>query len=196
MIVLAAVNASAQEPSLYIQTFGESSILMMEGIENRDEALLADASELYNTIPATELEASDYICEEITPGGLCGAAIQFNGSYCDRVRLNNFEIIELDPLMALRDPAAPVALVTGALKPSGAAEFTFLGADEMSAAVAATVKEGLDCLLITPNGETKLSHDPRGYVDYAAWTMGEEEPFTLKVCNPSAETVSFTIAIQ
>lgn len=194
----AVAGACAQEPaalSPQMRTFGESAVLMMQGLQAHDPADLTDAAEGFASLNYSELDS--YGVEEATPGDLTGAIVQFNDEYCDLVRKNNFVLVELDPLTMVRATMPEIFLVTKAIKAGGEVTLSFEGSDTVNLAIAASEPSALTLNLSADGNEIPLSTEKSGYVSSAVWDMGPgDNPFSLRIANPSAETVSFTIALE
>lgn len=190
--VYAAVNAPLPEP---LEWFGEGATLMMTGINARNATDLWNAAEKLGHFPYNSIEEVEF--NEKEPGDLTAAAIQFNDTYCSLLLMNDFEIVELDPLDVTRDPDPTLLFLTRGIRGGGELSITLYGSEEMAIGIAASAPSVLQYILESKGRNIPVETGEEGYFSQAVWEMGTEvEPFILTITNPGEATVSFTLALE
>lgn len=203
MLVLGIQGATAagpgSEPSEEMGIFLESCRLLNRGVEERDEALVADASEGFGEIEITEMDAGEFSCNTEDLKVLDLPEIQYNYEFCDVVRKANFDIVKRSALALNRDVTAaqPISTVSRTLSPRSSVTFTLSGAEDMELSLPTTSPADLQLKITCEGVEVPVMTDPGTGFSYARWDMGATEaPFTVTVTNFGDKNASFAIAMK
>lgn len=192
---LGGFTASAATLPDEIDSFRQASVLMLDGIKNHDRAALADASEIFSTIDAEEM--TDVEVTASSPDALANPLVQFNGEYCDIVRQNDFILVQLDQLDAMRALGSGLSKVSRDIAPGADATLTFEGIDEMAVLLVSATPGALKCdIKVNDSTDVEVTSDPDGISSHAVWDNGSDVlPISVNIRNVSDKPVSFALVM-
>lgn len=198
---VSTVNASVDEtPSMSpeMETFLQSSLFLNQGIKSQDESLLADAAEGFSSIEIEELSNEDFSVETSTPLLLLNPEVLYNDIFCDDIRLNQFILIEREPLLASRilGDDDVISTVSRSLLPGGEVTFNFEGEGLKEVALIQYIPEGLVMEIFSKSSQPQIVRDNNSGFLTSIFSLDSSESFNVKILNPSSEKVSFCVAIK
>lgn len=191
----ASATTAADELSDDLKNFIKGANLMMEGINNKDEKALTQAADFFGCIDCNPLE--NFQLTERNSGDLTKPVVQFNDQYCDKVRANKFNIIEMDPVEMTRSLFPNVYIHHSGV--NGGGELTYSLDDDAEGSttfcVAASHPSALQCEVRCGDSKMTLQPDEKGYVSLATMDI-DSSPIYITITNPTENPISYTIAIN
>lgn len=186
---------SAELPEPFVK-FHEASLLLINGLNNADEAPLVDAAEIFG-----EIEAADYTefaVESNRATDVTLPTVRFDAKYCDLLRIAKFDPVKIDKLETLRATGMDTELlvINRDIAPGGNASFTFNGADQMNLLFVST-QPGALTYTVTAEGKEIPIEKTDDYSAFTSWGMGPElSAIKVSVANPTDKAVSFAIVFE
>ncbi len=196
-LLIASVCAEASTMPEPFEKFREASLLLINGLNNSDEAPLTDAAEIFG-----EIEAADYTDFSVDADGTQSVSfptVRFDAEYCDLLRIANFDPVKIDKLETLRATGMDTELlvINRDIAPRAKATLTFNGGDFMNLLFISTRPDALTYSVSAEGKEIPVDKTGDGLSAFSSWTMSSDmSPISVSVANSGDKAVSFAIVFE
>lgn len=191
LILFASENVVAESP---VDIFREGALILIESVDLKSESGLIDASEILSSVDPSEI-----IDFSISSGedSISDPYLMFNSDFCNKTIIENFTLVAMNPLNALRDISGHVSTVTRTIAANASVEFQFEGEDEMTAAVVWQIPDSIKTIISAEGEAIYPSMDNSGKAATFSWTQSPgDSRFSMNIHNSSSSPQTFVIAFE